>query len=86
MVPNQGGHLRKGGMLSDHVCPDIGVPSHDFPFRLGQWAGLIQNVVAYADFPQIVERASSSNQLDIAIAKLEAFSEVSCKLSNTNGM
>src|SRR6266851_4625788 len=35
VVTNQWRDLGKGGVLSDHVGTYVGMPTHDFPFRLG---------------------------------------------------
>src|SRR6266849_5277538 len=55
VVPNQWRDFGKGGVLSDHVGPYVGMATHDFPFRLGERTRFVEDVVPHPDLPEVVE-------------------------------
>src|SRR5689334_10404897 len=71
-------NFSQGRMLRNHVGSDVGVPSHDFPFLLAQGSGLIQNVVPYTDFPQVMKRPGCSNALYLSVTKFELLTQPTC--------
>ncbi len=86
VVPHERRNLSQGGMLRDHVCPDIGVSSHDLPLLLSQWPWLVEDVVTNTNLAKVVEGPRRSYQLNLAIAELEPFAQMAGELSDSDGV
>jgi hypothetical protein len=47
--------LGKGRMLGNHVGAYIWMTTHDLPFVIGEWAGLVEDVVSNTNLSKVVK-------------------------------
>src|SRR5437660_12878034 len=67
VVPHERSNLSQRGVLRDHVCPNIGVSSHDLPLFFRQWARLVEDFVTNSDLAEVMEGRGGAYQLHFAI-------------------
>src|SRR4029077_3271807 len=86
VVAHKRGDLGEGGVLSNHVRPDVRVPPHDLPLLFRQRAWLVEDVIANSDLAEVVQRASGADELALPIAELKLLTQSTRKLRYTNRM
>ena len=75
MVPHERCYFSKRRVLSDHVRPNIRVPAHDFPLVLRQRTGLIQDIVADSNLPEVMKRSCGSYEFALPVPKFKLLSK-----------